>query len=431
MLRKLAALALLAGVLIAGLAWGKDAIAPPIPAAAAPSVVGAESALLMDAETGVVLWEQNGYLRRSMASTTKIMTAMVLLEKGKLDDQCTVSQRAVETEHAYLLFAGERLTLLELLKAMLINSANDAAVAAAEHVFGSEAKCVAQMNRMARQLGARDTHFVNVHGLYDPDHYSTAYDLALIARAAMKRKLFRELVGTRVTTISLKGRPGWRVLENRNHLLGSDLGVDGIKTGFVNDSGHCLVFSVKRGGCHLIGVLLKSPYIWHDAKLMIWQAGKAYRPRVFALPDRTCRRLEVSGGKADRVPVYTEARLAAFVPTHGRNPYEFRCAVDGLSAPVRKGEVIGRAQVVHNGRVLRSVPLYAAAAVERSPWATICFTIRVILLIFLVAVISAYACRASAKASGRRRRRLAAQMRGADQNRADFGQRESRFGTRG
>ena len=392
-------------------------------------MIGAESALLMDAETGTVLWEQNGYLRRSMASTTKIMSAMVLMEKGKLTDRVAVSQRAVDTEYAYLLEAGEHLTLLELLQAMLICSANDAAVAAAEHVYGSEAKCVARMNHKARQLGARDTHFMNVHGLYDPDHYTTAHDLALIAREAMKRPLFRELVSTKATKIPWEGHPGGRVIENRNHLLKSDLGVDGIKTGFVNDSGHCLVFSVNRGGCHLIGVLLKSPNIWQDARTMIWQAFQDFQPQIFAAPGAPVRRPEVGGGTVDRVPVYTKARLAAFVPTRGRNPYQFHCQIDSLSAPLSKGEYAGRARLYLNGKVIRSLPLYIARPVGRTSWATLYFIIRTVFLLFLLGVIAAYACRAFAKASLRRRRRLAAQVRGADPYRASLSQRQRRYGT--
>ena len=187
---------------------------------AAPPVIEAGSALLVDADTGAVLLARNARQRRPMASTTKIMTALLVLEHGRLDQMVMVSERAAQAgQSSVWLEPGEVLTLGDLLKGLLLKSGNDAAVAAAECVAGSEQAFVRKMNARALDLGAKDTHFANPHGLHHAHHYSTAADLALIARHAMRDPTFRRIVATKTDLIPNAHEPWDRFLRNHNRLL--------------------------------------------------------------------------------------------------------------------------------------------------------------------------------------------------------------------
>ena len=252
--------------------------------AAPPPTIQASAAVLVDADTGVVLFEKEMHQPRPIASTTKVMTALLALETEDLDAQVTVTPTVLQLEGSNVgLQPGEVVGLDDLLASLLLSSGNDAAVAIAEHISGSVAAFADLMNSRARELGATDTHFVNPHGLHDPNHYSSAYDLALITREALKHARFRELVGSKVAEVHLPSAPEGKVqLINHNKLLWRAGYANGVKTGFVSQSGHCLIASGAKNGWELIAVVLDSPDMYAERKALLDYGFSAYRQRVYA-----------------------------------------------------------------------------------------------------------------------------------------------------
>ncbi|MBI4735609.1 MAG: D-alanyl-D-alanine carboxypeptidase [candidate division NC10 bacterium] len=278
----------------------------PRPAPApGPVEISAAGAILMDAETGEVLFERDPDSPRPPASITKILTALVILERGRLTDTVVVSQAAARIGGYRLgLRAGQRISLEDLLAAILIRSANDAAVAAAEHVGRGLSGFVALMNAKAQELGMRHSHFANPHGLDEPDHFTTARDMALLTRVALERPGFARLVRAREAALTIwqRGRrglrPQGRVIQSHNKLLGRLEGADGVKTGYTDAAGQCLVASASRNGQRMIAVLLNDPNRWTDAATLLefgfGSAGGAARART---PGRPWRAAVIGGGR--------------------------------------------------------------------------------------------------------------------------------------
>ncbi|MFZ1804119.1 MAG: D-alanyl-D-alanine carboxypeptidase family protein [Nitrospira sp.] len=232
--------------------------------------IPAHSILLKELRSGRILFEYDVEKRLSPASLTKIMSALIILEKGRLDDLATVSRNAARAPKTHLrLKIGEVFRLGDLLKAMMMVSANDACLAAVEHVGGDEEQFVKLMNAKAVALGLSDTHFSNGCGFDGPDHYSTAEDLATLSEVAMRNAVFRNLVKEEreiITPVS-----GYRayVLHNTNRLLGRIPGVVGVKTGFTSKAGRCLIAKVSQNGSELLLVILNSNRRWNTAKSLI------------------------------------------------------------------------------------------------------------------------------------------------------------------
>lgn len=227
--------------------------ASPVPQKQIPQI-NATNAIVIDMKSGRVLLEKNAYTRKAMASTTKIMTAIVALENGNLKDEVTVSKRAASIRGSVIdLKAGQKLTLNELLYGLMLNSGNDAAIAIAEHIGGSVEDFCEMMNQKASALGAANTHFTSPHGLDAPEHYTTAYELAKITQYALKNPIFARIVSTQSAQI-----PG-SSLYNTNELLNAYPGADGVKTGYTGQAGRCLVTSVTRNNQRFISVVLGSP----------------------------------------------------------------------------------------------------------------------------------------------------------------------------
>lgn len=239
-------------------------------AAAPPPQVDAEAAVLMVAGTNKVLLEKNSSGIMYPASTTKIMTLITALEKGDPNSIVTVSTKASACEGSSLeLNAGDKLTLHNAETGMMLVSGNDAAEAIAEHVGGSIPAFVDMMNANAVNIGAKNTHFSNPHGLPDPvNHYTTAYDLALIASHAMQNPDFVKIVSTREYDVNFINRNPSHVT-NTNKLLKTYPGINGIKTGYTNDAGDCLVAGAKRNGVQLIAVVLNDDSRWTDAAKLL------------------------------------------------------------------------------------------------------------------------------------------------------------------
>lgn len=239
-------------------------------ASQSPPQVDAEAAVLMVANTKQVLFGKKPDGIMYPASTTKIMTLLTALEKGDPNSIVTVSPRAAACEGSSLeLKSGNKLKLREAMYGMMLVSGNDAAEAIAENVAGSIPAFVDLMNAKAQQIGAVNTHFSNPHGLPDPfGHFTTAYDLALIAAYSMQKPEFVDIVSTKGYSVSFLNRSNIYVT-NTNKLLKTYPGANGIKTGYTNDAGECLVAGAKRGGVQLIVVVLNSDHRWDDATALL------------------------------------------------------------------------------------------------------------------------------------------------------------------
>ena len=233
-------------------------------------VAPAHGILLKELNSGRVLYEHDAGKRMSPASLTKIMSALVILERGQLDDLVTISPNAARAHKTHLrVKAGQVFRLEDLLKAMLIMSANDACLAAVEHVGGDEAQFVTLMNAKAAALGLADTHFSNGCGFDNPDHYSTAEDLASLSVIALDQPIFRQLVREERAIITPANGHHAYVLHNTNRLLGRIPGVEGIKTGFTSKAGRCLIAKVSQNGNDLLLVILNSKRRWNTATNLI------------------------------------------------------------------------------------------------------------------------------------------------------------------
>jgi D-alanyl-D-alanine carboxypeptidase (penicillin-binding protein 5/6) len=233
-------------------------------------VAPAHGILLKELNSGRVLYEHDAGKRMSPASLTKIMSALVILERGNLDDLVTISPNAARAHKMHLrVKAGQVFRLEDLLKAMLIMSANDACLAAVEHVGGDEAQFVTFMNDKAAALGLVDTNFKNGCGFDNPEHYSTAEDLAALSVIALDQPIFRQLVREERAIITpVRGHRAY-VLHNTNQLLGRIPGVEGIKTGFTSKAGRCLIAKVSQNGSDLLLVILNSKRRWNTATNLI------------------------------------------------------------------------------------------------------------------------------------------------------------------
>ena len=326
--------------------------------------VAAKGAVLIDAKSGRVLFGQNENERFPMASTTKIMTALLALESCSLDETVTASENAsgVPGTSIYL-GVGETLTMEEMLYGLLLRSGNDAAVAIAEHVAGSVEDFAARMNARAAELGA-DAHFENPHGLDADGHEASALALARIFRQAMRNDDFRRITGTQKTTIPWVGNDFSRVLSNKNRLLTTYPGATGGKTGYTSDAGRCLVFSAEREGMELIGVVLSCPNWFAEAERMLDWGFENYHLEAPLTAGETACEAAVEGGMAGTVTAVAESGLAAAVGKGEtwRVEYDFP---GGVRAPIGKGEAIGTATLYIGNEAVAETNLLAGESVER------------------------------------------------------------------
>ena len=338
-----------------------------------PPSLSAQSAILIEAESGGVVWEKNAHTRLPMASTTKIMTALVALELASPDTVICVDARAVGTEGSSVyLSEGETLTLEELLYALMLESANDAAVAIAIGVSGSEEAFVDAMNAKATSLGLSDTHFANPHGLDAEAHYTTAYELGRIAQVALQNSLFQTIVSTRKTTIPHQNADGVRLLVNHNKMLRQYDGCIGVKTGYTKKSGRCLVSAAERDGVTVIAVTIDSPDDWNDhTKLLDYGFANYKRVELCSADFRLC--LPVVGGKESYIMLGVAQDASVTLP-NGSSVIEqaIECPRH-LFATVNKGDACGRMLFLcdtnNDGtqEIIKEVPLVALYTVEKLP----------------------------------------------------------------
>ena len=330
---------------------------------AAPPPVSARAVVVMDARSGQVLWAKNPDLHLPPASTTKMLTLIVALRTGAADDRVTVPADAPAAGGTSLgLAAGQVYTLGDLEYGMMLRSANDAAVTIADFVGGSVPAFADLMNQVATEIGARESNFENPSGMPQAGHFSTARDLAIIARWGLGVPAFRAIVtAPRYAVRPLAGRRAFTV-RNENRFLLRYRGATGVKSGWTEAAGPCLVASADRGGHELIAVELNDPNVWADAsRLLDWGFGD-FRWQTWD-PAGPLGTVTVTGGTGPDVPVRLARAVVLAAPKAG--PWDVRVvSLPGpVPAPVKAGQPLGNAVISVRGAGTAAVPVVAAATV--------------------------------------------------------------------
>lgn len=330
---------------------------------AAPDV-SAQGAVLICANSGEVLFSKNGDKKLSMASTTKIMTSLLALESPSPDAEITVTDEMVRVEGTSMgLLAGDSVSLRELVYGMLLQSGNDAANAAAVFLGGSIEGFAEMMNSRAKQIGMVNTNFVTPSGLDDENHYSTAYDMALLACECIKNQEFAYICGQKRASLTYGNPPYIRTLKNHNRLLWMYEDSVGIKTGFTKKSGRCLVSAAERDGIILVAVTLKAPDDWND-HISLFEYGFSKCKGVELTCDLSGVMLNIAGGVRNQIPVI----LSRTVKWLEDENAEVRILMQPMVyAPVSKGEIVGKAVFTSDGKVISEELLLAAESVELKP----------------------------------------------------------------
>ncbi|GIV09095.1 MAG: serine-type D-Ala-D-Ala carboxypeptidase [Fimbriimonadales bacterium] len=327
----------------------------------------ARAAVLMDAETCQTLHAKNAHKQLPPASLTKIMTAIIVLERCELDDVVKASSRAVNTSPSSMnLRVGEQVKVRDLLYALMLRSANDAAVALAEHTAGSVEAFATLMNEKAVALGAKRTHFVNPHGLHDPKHLSTAYDLALITRYAMTHETFREIVKAPYYIVerSLNQEDLWMV--NKAKFLKHYAYAEGVKTGYTNPAGFCFAGAALREGRRQITVVLNSPQREADT-IALMEHGYNDWERIELPAGTVVGSVPIENGVQEQAPVRLAEPLMWLAPKSQRARYRWQVQTQPLNAPVQAGDPAGWLVVYRNEKPYRKAPVVVAHDVARQP----------------------------------------------------------------
>lgn len=317
---------------------------------AAEISVSAQSCILIEAVTGEILYETQAYEQRPMASTTKIMSALLCIESGDLDTEFVVDSDAIHVEGSSMgLVEGDIVTKRALCYGMLLPSGNDAAGAAAVKIAGSYGAFANLMNTKAQALGMTQTHFVTPSGLHDDDHYTTAYDMAILTAAALQNEIFREICGQPQAQVCFGNPPYERWLTNSNKLLTMDETVIGVKTGFTDEAGRCLVSACQRNGITLICVTLNDKNDWQDHLTLYDYGFSQMQPTEVTMPQDW--QMSVTGGEKQTVSVRAEETITVGTRDGDIPVLEYRLETEPfLYAPVTAGQRVGSWTALLNGR---------------------------------------------------------------------------------
>jgi len=333
-----------------------------------PQIRG-EGAYLIDILSGQTLFMKNPDKPLAPASTTKIMTGLLAIERGNLSDIVTASPSMLNNKLVYgtqiYLIPGEKMPLKNLLYALLLNSANDAAVAIAEHVGSDLPNFVDMMNQRAREIGANQTNFLNSSGLTETGHVTTAHDLALIARVAYQNPTFAEYVRTKSQAISRSKPDVPTLMVNENKLLWRDLTVDGIKTGYTAAAQNCLVASMTKDGRQLIGVILKSPgrEIYTDMQAMFEFGLTHFKENIVKPSGTIIATVMVNNEPVDLIidrPIYMTQKLKG--QSSGLNLRVVPTSSNSLSS-VEEGQVVAQVEVLDGNTVVNTLPLKSSRTI--------------------------------------------------------------------
>lgn len=336
-------------------------------AAPNPPNIAAKAAIVIDAATGKVLYSKNAEEQRYPASTTKMMSLIVALEHGNLDELVTASQNAASTEGSTLwLTQGEKLKMIDLLYGIMLISGNDATVAVAEHISGSVENFAKLMTEKAHVIGAKNTNFTNSSGLPDPNHFTTAHDLARIAAYGYKKPLFTKIISTEHKIIPWAGKDHDRDLYNENRMLWLIEGGNGVKTGYTDAAGRCLVSGAKRDDLQLIAVVLDSDTMWEDSVALLNFGFTQVKPETIFNQADILKTIRVVNGKTEVIKLITSTNLV--VPVSGNDKEEFSTVIDAPSkveAPVVKGQKLGVVRMLYQNTEIATVDLLADENSER------------------------------------------------------------------
>ena len=341
--------------------------------------INSRIAVVYDRKTGNILYGKNENKKTAMASTTKIMTAIIVLEKGNLSETITVSKKAAGTGGSRLgLKANDKITMNDLLYGLMLKSGNDSAVAIAEAVGGNVEEFAQLMNNKAQELGLESTHFVTPHGLDNPEHYTTAYELAKLADYALKNEKFAQIVNTKNYTVTINGYS--KNISNTNELLGYLQGVNGVKTGFTNNAGRCLVTSVNRNNFEIISVVLQADtkkFRTTDSIKIIEYAYKNYEyVNIKEIVDNKFKewclinksRIQINKKKEDNLELYISELENDIIPIKKIDIDKIDIDISSIyyiDAPVEKDFVIGTLKVIVDENVGDVIEIKVRGTVEK------------------------------------------------------------------
>jgi D-alanyl-D-alanine carboxypeptidase len=327
--------------------------------------INAQTGVLIDLNTGQVLYDKGMHEKLAPASTTKIITALLTLEKCKLDDIVTVGSKPPYEDGSKLyLIEGEEISVKDLLYGMMLESANDAALALAEHISGSGPAFADLMNKKAKELGCTDTNFVNPNGLYDDNHFTSAYDLALIAKAAMENPTFREIVSTKFYEIHPTNKQTeTRYIYNINRLVrGTQYnyeGADGVKTGYTTKSKNTIVASATRGDRRLLAVELKSTKdVYEDAIKLLDFGFNEYTSEKIIDSSKPITNIQIKGVKAP-IPVYPKKDFNSSALKGTTPEFTQNIVLNESFRKINKGDEIGYVEVTLDNNMKYKIPLIA------------------------------------------------------------------------
>jgi len=358
-------------------------------------VLNARAAVIYDRKTKEIIWGKNENEKKAMASTTKIMTAIVVLEKGNLSDVVTISKKAANTGGSRLkINTNDKISVLDLLYGLMLRSGNDAAVALAEYVGGSIEGFAKLMNKKAIEIGLKNTHFVTPHGLDNIEHYTTAYELAVLTDYAMQNEKFSKIVNTKNTTISINGVA--RNIYNTNELLGTLNGVNGVKTGFTNNAGRCLVTSCTRNGNQIITVVLgcdAKKYRTSDSIKLIEYAFKNYtrvnieekvKIEFEKWKQINSKRIYISKGEKSDVNLELKEITKKEIPVKIGEENNIQVEINAIyeyEAPLEKQSKIGNILIKKDEEIIESVDIVCLERIEKKN--TLTYLKELIAAIFL------------------------------------------------
>lgn len=335
--------------------------------------------LIFDRKSKRILYEKNGLKQVPMASTTKIMTAIVVLENSELNDVVTISKKAAGTGGSRLgLRTNDKITVHDLLYGLMLKSGNDAAVALAEHVGGGIEEFADMMNKKAKELGLINSHFITPHGLDKEKHYTTAYELACMADYALKIPKFKEIVSSKNYNITINARSN--LIGNTNELLGNLNGVYGVKTGFTNEAGRCLVTACKREDLDIITVVLGADtkkYRTSDSIKLIEYAYKNYevidiekkiKEQFENWKQLNCNRIYINKAKQEKIDLDIESLGYSKIAIKKTDIDNIKMEINSLyylEAPVEKGKIIGNAKIQINGETIANLNIKNKQVIEK------------------------------------------------------------------
>ena len=337
--------------------------------------------IAIDRKTSTVLYEKDAYSETPMASTTKIMTAILTIENCNLDEIVKISKESATVSGSTLdIHTGDEMKLVDLLYGLMLRSGNDCAVAIAEHISGSTENFAKLMNKKAEMLNLKHTHFVTPHGLDDENHYTTAYELAILTDYALKNEKFKEIVNTKTTTIFINNIP--RTISNTNELLGNLNGVYGVKTGFTFNAGRCLVSSCNRNGMDIIVVVLGADtknqrtidsikiinYIYKNFQYVdisdyIFESFEKYRKNFDE---------NITLYKTQTQPIISLSKERSFIFPLKNNTSNLLStkfySINKLTSNIKSGEKIGCMTIYYDNKILTSIDIFLSNNLIKNSW---------------------------------------------------------------